>query len=87
MLHTLRTNEDGSLHVPAEVLGRATPHAGYTIEVREGELILRPAVGDPNRQVMTPEEHARRWREWAEGHERRGTGLPDEALSRDSMYD
>lgn len=42
-------------------------------------------------QLSSPEistsERVKRWRHWAESHPKNSPGLPDEALSRDSIYD
>lgn len=35
---------------------------------------------------LTPQERARRWREWVDSHKSKGPHLPAEAISRESIY-
>jgi hypothetical protein len=41
----------------------------------------------PFHETATPEEWMKAFREWAESHKRNSKPLPDEAISRDSIYE
>ena len=43
-------------------------------------------MSEADLQITDPEEWARRFHEWAESHDRTKPLLPDEALSRESIY-
>ena len=87
----IEVDEKGGLYLPPEVLGDEQPHTPYVLEARNGTLTLT-RLGTQLRQeppfwvTATPEERAKRFREWAASHPI-GPELPDEAFSRDSMYD
>lgn len=82
----IKSNEEGALYLPSELLGSAA-HTCYTLE-RDGEtIVLRPLPERPKLWISsTPKERAAAFREWAMGHEG-GPNLPDEALSRESIYE
>lgn len=59
-------------------------------EGRAGAMFPRPEQGEGNKpfyETATPEEWSRAWREWATDHSPQPLGLPDEAVSRDSIYE
>jgi hypothetical protein len=78
VIHILQVNQQGDLNVPAEVLGKVPVNRRYLLEVQGEVLILRPEA---------PSERAAQWRKWATEHQANSPGLPDEALSRDNIYD
>jgi len=86
MSQIIKPDKEGALHLSSELLG-PTPHARYIIE-RSGEVIvLRPLTDVSSFWATTsPEERAAAFRQWAVSHEG-GPNLPDEALSRESIYD
>ncbi|MDB9526274.1 hypothetical protein PN498_09780 [Oscillatoria sp. CS-180] len=83
----LEIDSQGELRVPAEVLRQLSFTHQYRLEIREGALILKPVREQPFWEVATPEERADRWLTWAEQPRPQGVGLPDEALTRDAIYD
>lgn len=87
MAYIVRTNEEGVLLLPPDVLGRAEPHATYSVEVEDGTLILRPAESKPLWMIGTPQERAAAFRRWARTHPQREQPLPEQATHRDQMYD
>ncbi len=86
MSQIVESNEEGALYLPSEMLGSAA-HARYTLE-RNGEtIVLRPLPKRPESWISsTPEERAASFRQWAMSHVG-GPNLPDEALSREHIYD
>lgn len=87
MTHILQTDQQGSLHLPPEVLGDITANRRYQLE-RQGEvIILRPEPSAPFWQQATPQQRADRWRTWATRHPHNATPLADAALHRDRIYD
>lgn len=83
----VESDDKGELHLPASFLPGASPHARYEVEVREREVVLWPeAAKQALWQVASPRERAEDILRWAASH-RDGPGLPDEALTRETMYD
>jgi hypothetical protein len=87
MAQIIEVDEQGALHLPAQMLG-VRPHTRYIVERQGNALILRPATEhkQPFSAAATPEARAARFKEWAESHTD-GPNLPDEALRRENMYD
>ena len=83
----LELDDKGELRVPAAMLPGATPHARYHVEVRERQVLISPANGAELfwQQASAP-ERAADILQWAESH-RQGPGLPDQATTRESIYD
>lgn len=80
-------HEDGTLHLPAEVLEAIKPNTRFLIEVDREKLILHPELKpQPFWATATPAERAKRFREWSQSHQD-GPNLPDEALRRENIYD
>lgn len=87
MSHIVEVNEEGELHLPAEVLKQVTPHKRFVVEVSDGTLTLRPETKEqPFWATATPEEWVKEFRQWVASH-KDSPNLPLEALSRDSIYD
>jgi hypothetical protein len=85
----IEVDEKGGLYLPPEVLGDAQPHTRYILHGQNGTLTLvqlSPDQEPPFWATATPEERVKRFQEWAASHPI-GRTLPDEAFSRDSMYD
>jgi hypothetical protein len=87
MHQIVEVNEEGGLYLPSEVLGNVEPHTRYILEARNGSLTLTPLDQEqPFWATATPEERARAFQEWAMNLPE-APALPDEAFSRDSIYD
>jgi hypothetical protein len=87
MSSIIKTNQDGGLYLPAELLGEAAKYQEFSLETMGETIVLRPV--SPSRAVWqdrTPEERAAEFRRWAESH-RNDADLPDEALRRENIYD
>lgn len=83
----VKTNEDGSLYLPRELLGEAAKHRQFSLETIGDAIVLRPVSSSKDLwESRTPEERAAEFRRWAEAHDTQAN-LPDEALRRESMYD
>jgi hypothetical protein len=68
-----------------ELAARAQAEGLSTEEFVNREL--EKLVGSmPQSPTLTPEERARRWREWLESHSVGGPPLSDYAVSRESIY-
>lgn len=86
MSQIVEINEEGALYLTPEQLGNVSAHTRYVLE-RDGDaIVLRPAPGSARWDSTAPEERAAEFRRWALSH-KDGPGLPDEALSRESIYD
>ena len=83
----VKTNEDGSLYLPRELLGEAARHQQFSIETSGESIVLRP-VSDSQAiwDARTPEERAGEFRRWAVSHHN-DANLPDQALRREDIYD
>ncbi len=68
-----------------ELTARAQAEGLSTEEFVNRELERLVATAQPNPK-LTPEERARRWREWIENHSVGGPPLSDYAVSRESIY-
>jgi hypothetical protein len=83
----VQISEDGTLHLPTEILELIKPNTRFVLEVSNQTLILHPEnKPQPLWATATPEERAEHFLEWARSH-KGGPNLPDEAMHRDSMYD
>ena len=86
MEQVVEVNEDGALYLPAELIGHAEPHTRYVVEPQGESFVLRPeGKPQPFWKTATPEERVKRFEEWVSSH-KEGPNLPDEALSRESIY-
>ena len=94
MSQIIEIDEEGVLRLTQEHLGKVgdlghrlrAELARFALE-REGDVIvLRPLPGTSRWDSSTPSERAAEFRRWALSH-RGGPGLPDKALSRESIYD
>lgn len=82
----LETDENGALHIPAELLGEARPHTRFRISAEPVEEARRHL--GPLWAKVTPEEHLRDFQSWADHFKDQDSpGLSDWAVSRDSIYD
>jgi hypothetical protein len=87
MKAVVELDDNGELRVPAAMLPGATPHARYQVEVRERQVLISPANGaELFWQMAGAQERAADILQWAESH-RQGPGLPDQATTRESIYD
>lgn len=87
MSHTVEVSDAGTIQLPADVLEQVKPHSRFIVEVHNGTVVLRPENGEqPFWATATPEEWVKDFRQWVASH-KGGPGLPDEAVSRESMYD
>jgi hypothetical protein len=90
MEHVIEVNEDGSISLPAEVVGDVAPRTRFVVERQNGKLILEPESASAFWEKLTPAERAADFRQWIASIRQREPAhppLPDEALRRESMYD
>ena len=85
---TLETNDDGGLHLPAELIGAAKPHAKFELEVFGDVLVLRPADKDrPFWQRTTKKEWLKAFQQWAEAPRPPTPDISLESMRRENIYD
>ena len=86
MNQVVEISEEGVLSLPAEVLEQVKPHKRFMVKVHDGTLVLHPESEPlPSWATATPEERAEDLRQWVASH-KDGSGLPLEALSRETIY-
>jgi hypothetical protein len=73
MTRTLEVGDDGTLTLPADLLGDAPPHTRYAVETRDNAIVLRPepATSPKPRSARTKitlpyEAWKQAWDAWAE---------------------
>lgn len=87
MVYILEVSQQGGLQIPSEILPQIKPHTRYQVEIQGETLILRPQKEQPFWIVATPAQRVAKFRAWATQTQRPPTpALPDEALSRDTIY-
>lgn len=87
MEQVVEVNEDGALYLPAELIGHAEPHTRFVVESQGEDLLLRlEPESKPFWATATIEEWVKSFEEWVSSH-KNGPNLPDEALSRESIYE
>ena len=87
MTYILEISQQGSLQIPSDILARIKPHTRYQVEVQGEMLILRPQKDQPFWITATPDQRVAKFREWITQTKRPPTPLlPDEALSRETIY-
>ena len=86
MMQVMETNEKGGLYLPPKMLNRAKPHTRYIVEVMDAQIILRPENKRPLWESVSLDKRIVALRQWVQSHQK-AHNLPDEALSRDCMYD
>jgi hypothetical protein len=83
----VKTNENGGLYLPPELLGEAAKYQEFSLETTGETIVLRPvSASRAVWQTRAPEERAAEFRRRAETH-RNDADLPDEALRRENIYD
>ncbi len=81
-------SDDGALHVPAELLAGAKPHAKYELDVCGDTIVLRPAVPEePHCKYPNPAERAEAFLRWANEPRPPAPDIPLEFLDREHIYD
>lgn len=86
MSYIIELNEEGALYLPAEVLTQVKPYRRFVLEVHNGTLLLRPETTEqPFWATATPEEWVQHFQQWVARHNT-GPNLPQEAVSRESIY-
>lgn len=84
----LETNDDGSLHVPAELLGGARAHTEFELEVSGNKVQLRPVRKPPPFwRTATPQQRSEAFQRWANAPRLAAPDLSDESLRRENLYD
>ncbi len=86
MQKILKTDADGVIRIPPEVLGKTTPHMPYIVEYHANGILLRPETEAPLWETATTEEWIHAFQQWINSHSQ-GPGLSDAAISRDTIYD
>jgi hypothetical protein len=85
---TLETSDDGTLHLPPELIGGVRPHAKFELEVMGDTLLLRPADrASPFWRHATAQQRAEAFQHWAKASRPAAPDLPDESLRRENLYD
>ena len=90
MNHTVEVSDEGTIRLPSDVLEQMKPHTRFIVEVQNRTVVLRPEDKEqPFWATATPEERAEHFRQWIEElrSQEHSPALPDEAVSRESMYD
>ncbi|MFZ5828943.1 MAG: hypothetical protein ACOY3P_02605 [Planctomycetota bacterium] len=84
----LEVSADGMLHVPADLLGGAPPHAQFEVDLMGEVAVLRPAgVARPFWLSATPSERAEAFEQWVRASALHAPDLPSEALRREGLYE
>jgi hypothetical protein len=84
----LEISQHGDLQIPSELLPQGKLYRRYHLEIDGETLILRPQKSDSFWATATPAQRAVRFRQWAAEAKRPiAPPLPDEALSRETIYD
>ena len=87
MSHIVEVSDEGTIHLPSDVLEQVKPHTRFAVEVHNGIVVLHSTDTEkPFWATATPKERAEDLRQWVANH-KGGPGLSDEAVSRESMYD
>ena len=68
-----------------EIAARAKAE-GLTTEEFVNRALEKLVASQPPQEEITPQERARRWREWIDNHSVAGPPLSDYAVSRESIY-
>ena len=83
----VKTNENGGLYLPPELLGEVAKYQQFSLEATGETIVLRPVSSSREGwATRTPEERASEFRRWAEAHHN-AANLPDEALRRENIYE
>lgn len=85
-MNRVEVDEQGGLYIPSHLLHHTEAYTHYVVEIQDDRLILRPEKTLPFWVTATPAERAEAFREWATMQRPTAPGLPDEALSRESIY-
>lgn len=87
MSEIVESNDQGDLVLSHRVIGKARPHARYFVEQDGNTLRLVPVEDTEQEPSVSAEEHVRSFLEWINSPKPPTPILPDEALSRESIYD
>jgi len=98
MAQIVEVDEQGTIHLPRELLGDTPLPARYILEAQGDVLTLRKLDESFNREMLdmphsawfdrTPAERAAAIHDWIASLPRReGPPIPDEALRRENLYD
>ncbi len=80
--------DDGALHVSADLLAGAKPHAKYVLDVFGDLIVLRPAEElEPIWKNPDPVQRAEAFRRYAELPRPPAPDIPLEFLDREHLYD
>ena len=80
---------NGSLNLKPSIEEKLTARAkaeGLTTEEFANRELEKLLASQPRPLALTPQERARRWREWIDNHSVGGPPLSDYAVSRESIY-
>jgi hypothetical protein len=86
----LEVSEEGSLTLPAEVIGHAQPHTRFAVVSSGAAVVLQQEDEKlPFWMTATPAQRAERFLQWMASHRDQAARapLPDEALRRESIYE
>ncbi len=88
MAKMIQATDDGEFYLPRDVVGDVEPHSRYVVE-REGDtFVIRPMTeAERYWAETTPEQRAKDFLDWMDEPTPPVPDLPDEAFSRESIYD
>jgi hypothetical protein len=89
MSMALEVDQSGILAVPSTLLPNNEPRARYVVTVHGKQIVLEPeSTEQPMWKSASTVEWLAGFRNWVSTpHNRDGQGLPENALTRDSIYD
>jgi len=88
MSQLVKVNNKGELVIPPSVLGNAEPDTPFEVDMDHGKLIARQlSEAEQYWAQTTPEQRAKDFIEWMNEPKPAVPDLPDEAFSRESIYD
>lgn len=91
MTRIVEADETGAVHLDREMLG-SRPGTKYTVDLSADQVVLKPvAIGETAQkrlwEILTPEERAEEFLQWARRQPPSEVHLTDEQLRRENLYD
>lgn len=91
MTRVVQADENGAVHLDREMLG-SQPGTTYTVDLSADQVVLKPvAIAETGQkrlwEILTPEERAEEFLQWARRQPPSEVHLTDEQLRRENIYD